>query len=110
MGENIYLQYRRERENVESIEVEGAFIVYKFLPQYCYIVDVYCIAELRESGISYELADKVENVAKQRGYTKMLGSVDTTAINPETGLKACFKQGYKILRLEGSMIWLHKEI
>lgn len=107
---DLFLQYKKERENVENIQVDGAFITFKFLKEYCYIEDVYCVAELRDSGIAYELASKVEEVAKKKGYKKMLGSVDTAANNPEAGLKACFSQGYKILNLQGSVIWLHKEI
>jgi GNAT superfamily N-acetyltransferase len=108
--EDLYLKYRKEREGIEYIAVEGAFIVFKDAGDYCYIEDVYCIPELRQSGISYELAKKVEEMAKKAGYKKMLGSVNITANNPEIGLKACFNNGYKILKLEGSIIWLHKEI
>jgi hypothetical protein len=110
MSKNIYLQYRQERENLQSIEVEGAFATYKFVNDYCYLEDVYAIPELRGSKISYELATMVEAAAKKAGYKKMLGSVDIAAANPEISLKACFTQGYKILKLEGSVIWLSKEI
>lgn len=108
--EDLFLKYKQERENVKNIQVEGAFITYKFLPEYVYIEDVYCLPELRTSGIAYELAEKVEEIARKAGYKKMLGSVDTAAKNPEIGLQACFKQGYKILNLQGSVIWLQKEI
>lgn len=107
---DLFLAYKKERENVQNIQVDGAFITYKFLAEYCYIEDVYCVNELRTSGISYELATKVENLAKKAGYKKMLGSVDVRAKNPEYGLKMCLKHGYKILKLEGNIIWLSKEI
>ena len=105
---DLFLQYKKERENVESIQVDGAFITYKFLQDYCYIEDVYCVPELRTSGIAHELATKVEIIARENGFTKMLGSVDTNASCPEQSLKACFNNGYKILNLQGSVIWLHK--
>lgn len=73
-------------------------------------MDVFCVKELRDSGIVYELASKVEALAKNSGYSKMLGSVDTKALSPEAGLQACFNQGYKILKVDGSVIWLQKEI
>jgi hypothetical protein len=108
--DDLFLRYKQERENVYNIQVEGAFITYKFLKDYCYIEDVYCIPELRTSGIAYELASKVEAIALKAGYKKMLGSVDVQGANPEVGLQACFKNGYKILKLEGRVIWLVKEI
>ena len=108
--DDIYLKYRKEREGIEYILVEGAFAVFKDAGDYCYLEDIYCIDALRGSKISYELAQKVEDIAKKAGYKKMLGSVDIQAKNPEISLKACFNQGYKILKLDGSIIWLHKEI
>lgn len=107
---DLFLKYKKERENVESIQVDGAFITYKWLKDYCYIEDVYCVAELRDSGIAHELAEKVEKLAKAKGYRRMLGSVDTAANEPERSLRACFNNGFKILNLQGSVIWLVKEI
>ena len=109
-NKDLFLRYKQERENIEHIQVDGAFITYKFLQDYCYIEDVYCVPELRTSGIAYELAEKVEKIAKERGYLKMLGSVDTNGANPEIGLQACFKHNYKILKLESHVIWLVKEL
>lgn len=107
---DLFLQYKKERENVESIQVDGAFITYKWLQDYCYIEDVYCVPELRDSGIAHELAEKVAEKAKLRGYKKLLGSVDTSANNPEKSLKACFNDGFKILKLDNKVIWLVKEL
>jgi len=107
---DLFLQYKLERENVQNIQVDGAFITYKMLKEYCYIEDVYCVPELRDSGIAHELSAKVEVIAKKAGHIKMLGSVDTSAKNPEQGLRACFNDNYKILKIEGSVIWLYKEL
>lgn len=108
--DDLYLKYRKEREGIEYIVVEGAFITFKGFGDYCYIEDLYCIPELRDSGIIKDLVNKVEDIAKKAGYEKLLGSVDINAKNAELNLKSCFNHGYRILKLEGSMIWLHKEI
>lgn len=108
--DDLYLKYRKEREGIDYIHVEGAFATYKYVQDFCYLEDIYCIPELRDSGISHELANKVEEEAKSKGYKKMLGSVDINTNMPERSLRACFNHGYKILKLEGSVIWLHKEI
>lgn len=107
---DLFLKYKKEREGVESISVEGAFITYKWLKDYCYIEDVYCVPELRKTGIAHELSKSVEKLAKENGYKKLLGSVDTTMTNPEQSLIACFNDGFKILNLQGNIIWLNKEI
>lgn len=107
---DLFLRYKKERENVESIQVDGGFITYKFLPDYCYIEDFYIVPELRRTGLIYDLASQVEEIARKQGYLKMLGSVVIDTNNPEISLIGCLKHGYKILKLEGNIIWLHKEL
>lgn len=106
----LFLKYKKEREGIEYINVEGAFITYKLLPDYCYIEDVFCEPNLRKSGLSHELSKQVEKIAKEKGYKAMLGSVDVSMTNPEQSLRACFNDGYKILNLQGSVVWLRKEL
>lgn len=107
---DLFLKYKKEREGVESISVEGAFITYKLLKDFCYIEDIYCEPNLRKTGISHELSKQVEKIALEKGYTKLLGSVDVAMKNPEQSLRACFNDGFKILNIQGSVIWLQKEI
>jgi len=110
MSNDLFLNYKKEREGIEYIKVNGAFITYKFLPEYCYIEDIYCEPHLRNSGLYHELSKQVETIAKEKGYKAMLGSVDVSMKNPEQSLRACFNDGYKILNLQGSVIWLRKEL
>lgn len=108
--EDLFLKYKQERENVQYIQVEGAFITYKMLPEYVYIEDFYCIQELRGSGIVQELATKVEEIAKKAGYKKMLGSIVVGTAGAEKSLVNSLKHGYKLLKLDQTTIWIYKEI
>jgi GNAT superfamily N-acetyltransferase len=108
--DDIYLKYRKEREGIEYILVEGAFATFKPLKEHLYLEDLYCIPELRDSGIIHDLVNKVEDIAKKAGYKKILGSVDVSTKNAEANLVSCIKHGYKILKLDNSLIWLEKEI
>lgn len=107
---DLFLRYKQERENIQSIQVDGAFITYKLLPEYCYIEDFYVVPELRGSGLIYELASKVEQIAKEAGYKKMLGSVVIGTNGAEISLIGCLKHDYKLLKLEGNTIWLVKHL
>ena len=107
---DLFLKYRQEREGIEYILEKNGFATYKFLKDFCYLEDIYVTPDARKKGIAYELSQKVEFIAKKEGYTKMLGSVDISAKNPEISLMACFSDGYKILKLDNNIIWLHKEI
>jgi len=107
---DLFLKYKKEREGAESISVDGAFITYKFLQDFCYVEDIYCEPHLRKTGLAHELSKQVEAIAKEKGFKKLLGSVDVSRANPERSLRACFNDGFKILNLQGSVIWLQKEI
>lgn len=108
--DDLYLKYRKEREGIEYILVDGAFATFKPLKDHLYFEDIYCIPELRDSGIIKDLTNKVEDIAKKSGYSKLLGSVDISTKNAERNLVSCIKHGYKIIKLDGSVIWLQKEI
>jgi len=107
---DLFLKYKKEREGIEFIEADGAFITYKFLNDFCYIEDIYCEPQLRKTGLAHDLSKQVEKIASDKGFKKLLGSVDVSRSNPERSLIACFNDGFKILNLQGSVIWLQKEI
>lgn len=108
--DDLFIKYKLERENVHTIQVDGGFIMYKYLPDFCYIEDFYVVPELRGSGLIYKLANQVEDIAKKAGINKMLGSVVLGSEGAERSLAGCLKHGYKLLKLEGNVIWLQKEI
>lgn len=107
---DLYKEYLKERENAELIYTEFGFITYKFLPEHCYIEDIYIVPEKRKSGLGVELEALVIEIAKALGYKKVLGSVCTDANNWKTSQKVLEKIGYVPLSQEGNVIYFEKEI
>ena len=107
---SLYAQYALERSNITVLENEYGFITYMFTPEYCYIEDLFVIKEKRNTKVAYELAESVTKLAKDAGYSKLLGSVCVTANGGEHSLTRLIQYGFKLKSLEGNMIYLTKDI
>jgi len=112
----MYADYLKEREDKEILEDEQGFVIYGYncVPgltfAHVYIQDVYTKPEHRQKGVAKKLADKVAQMAKDQGHTSLLGSVDGTANNAHESLLVLIAYGMKLFHVEGSMIWMIKEI
>lgn len=76
MSKSLYAQYTEEREKAIIIERPHGFAVYKIEPDHVYLQDIFIVREQRKSGLAFELFNEVIQIAKELGYTKLLGSVD----------------------------------
>jgi GNAT superfamily N-acetyltransferase len=108
--ESNYALYIREREGKEILEDELGFATYVFLPEHCYIEDIFVRQEYRSSGHASRYADAIAEIAKERGYKKLLGSVCPTAKGSDTSLKVLQAYGFKLSSSDRNMIYLEKEI
>lgn len=110
MSIELFKQYLLERENTELISTEQGFITYRFEPEYCYIIDIYVLPEHRKSGLGVKLEEMVIVRAKEKGYNKLLGSVDLNANNYVDSLAILERINYKQAWQDGSTLYLIKGI
>ncbi len=108
---SLFADYMKERENVETLEFEKGFITFKMLPDNSiYMKDIYVIPEARREGVGTFLTDKVCEIAKERGCSKVFGSVCIDASNCTDSMKAQLAYGMKLHSIKGNMIYLVKDI
>lgn len=98
---SLYKQYLKEREGLETLELEHGFATYKLRGPDCYIVDIYVVPEMRKHGIAAFIADQIADIAKSHGYRMLTGSVDNRA----NGAKA----SHKVLQAYGMRPYLKDE-
>lgn len=103
-------EYKKERENAIVIEDEYGFVVAKELEDYMYIEDIFVVKEKRQSKIAFSYADKITELAKEKGYTKLLGSVDPKANGSTVSLKVILAYGFKLYQMDNNLIYFIKEI
>ena len=107
---SLYGKYVKEKEDRGIIEGKDFFLTYKFEEHWCYIVDIYVAPEARSSGLITKVSLKCEKIARKKGYTKMLGSVDISTKSPEIPAIGMMRHGYKFYKLVGSTIFFLKDL
>lgn len=107
---SLYGDYIKEREDKEIIEDQYGFATFVFLPEHCYIVDIYVKPEFRKQNIASKYADQITVMARERGYSKLLGSVAMKAHGVTTSLRVLLAYGFKLQESNADMIYLVKEI
>ncbi len=110
MDKSLYGKYIEEKEDRHIIEGDDYFLTYKFEQDWCYIVDIYVTPNKRKKGLITKISLQCEDIARKKGYTKMLGSIDISTHNPEVPAIAMINHGYKFFKLVGSVIYLIKDL
>jgi predicted GNAT superfamily acetyltransferase len=107
---SLYAQYIQERLGKHIVESDKGFATYYFINEGVYIEDLYVVPEARQSGEATRLADEIASIAKQKGYTKMYGSVKPTSKNSTTSLKVLLAYGFELLEAGPDAVILVKGI
>lgn len=106
-----YAKYIEEKTVKSIIETDDGFVTYGFPdPNTVYIEDVYIIPERRQSHLATELADKVLSIAKERGCTRMLGSVIPSNKNSTVSLKVLIAYGMELQSSSNDFILFSRSI
>jgi GNAT superfamily N-acetyltransferase len=109
---SLYAQYVKEREGLDLLEKEEAFLTYTINADqgYIFIQDLYVIPEKRRSQVASQLADEVVSIAVQQGCSILYGQVDTRANQWERSAKVLEGYGMSAFKTENSMIYFKKNI
>lgn len=105
-----YGNYIEERLGKFIVENEKGFATYLYENDYVYIEDIYVNPKHRVKGVASKFADTIAAEAVNKGYSRMIGSVAVNANNPTASAKVLLAYGFKILNVEGKMIYFEKKI
>lgn len=108
---SLYADYLRERTNDEILESDQGFATYRFTDdKTVYIVDIYVVPVDRDRGLASDIADSIVGIAKQRGCTRLLGSVVPSTKGSTTSLQVLLGYGMKLESSGQDFILFSKEI
>lgn len=110
---SLYSKCIMEKEGKEIIEEEHGYATYEFLEDNtCYIVDIFVEKEYRNDLYASKLADKITDIAKERGCTMLVGSVCLDMGGVDSSVKVLHKYGMRISHIDDNdnMIYFKKEI
>ena len=112
----MYAAYLLESQSKHMLETPHGFLTYGFncVPgvsfPHVYIVDLYVIPSARKTRVASEMADKVADIARERGITKMIGSVGLENNGSDTSLRVLQGYGMKLYAATAGAIWMIKDI
>lgn len=108
---SLYAEYLKERTSDLILECESGFATYRYPDDHTvYIVDIYCLPEFRKSGVAKAMADKVVGEAKEKGCTRLLGSVVPSVKNSTVSMKALLAYGLSLDSSTNDFILFKKDI
>jgi ribosomal protein S18 acetylase RimI-like enzyme len=112
----MYAEYLKEREGKDILQHEHGFAIYGFncVPgvdfPHCYLQDIWTAPALRKSGVARSMADKIAQMAKDKGIRIMFGSVDGNAKGAHASLQVLIAYGMKLYSINDSTAWFFKEL
>lgn len=107
---SLYGEYIKERRDRDIVENEKGFATYVFMPKGVYIEDIYIRPDYRKQGIGREFADKIKDIALEKGVTKMYGSVVPSTKGSTNSLKALLSYGFSLDSSSNDFIILYKDL
>jgi len=106
----MFAEYIKERENKECIFSDKGFATFLFENKTCYIESIYVKQEHRKSGEASRLADKITEIAVEKGCNLLMGSVSPMANGSTASLKVLLAYGFNLVSSTNNFIILSKEI
>lgn len=93
-SQSLYARYIQERLGDHIIETPLGFATYRFPDEKTvYIVDIYVPPEHRKHGVTRDILAVIMGIAKQKGCTKLIGSVVPSTKGSTESLKFLLAHG-----------------
>lgn len=106
-----YADYLREKTNDFIVETEKGFATYRYINENTvYIVELYIVPEFRKETLASAIADSIVYEAKNKGCTKLLGSVVPSNKNSTMSVKVLLAYGMTLESSSNDFIVFKKEI
>ena len=107
---SLFANYRKERLGKDTLESPIGFATFEFADDVVYIEDIYVIPEHRKSGEASRLADRICDIARDRGCKRVMGSVAPQANGATESCKVLLAYGFKIFKSTPDLVYFVKEL
>lgn len=108
---SLYAEYIKEQTHGHIIETEIGFATYVFVDaETCYIKDIYVRPEYRLAHHASDISALIEDLAREKGCKRLLGSVVPSAKNGTRSLKVLLAYGFQLLSSSNDIIYFVKDL
>lgn len=109
--DSLYAKYIKERTDDEILENEYGFATYRFLNEnQCYIVDIFVVESMRKKGVASAMADHIADLAKEKGCTALLGTVNPSCKGATESIQTLIAFGMTVSSSTDNIIIFKKGI
>jgi len=106
-----YANYLIEKTDCSIVETEEGFATYRFTDDRAiYIVDIYVSSDFRKSGVASKFADRIAEIGRGKGLSKMYGSINLGTKDCTASLKVLLAYGFQLNSCTNNFLLLDKEI
>ena len=109
-GTTMLKEYFKEIQNLDIIENEYGFILYRITDENLHIQHMYVKPKARAMKVATILADELVAKAKAEGCTTMTGDIEPTNQNATDSMKFILSYGLKVLEASENEIIFYKHI
>ncbi len=112
----MYAEYLKETHNKHLLEAPEGFLTYGFdcVPgvsdPHVYIEDLYVRPDYRRTHVASAMADKVAEIARERGCKLMFGTVNARTSDPNRSLRVLQGYGMRLCSIAADTLWMVKDI
>lgn len=107
---SLYADYLHERTDDQMFENGYGFVIYKYIDDTVYIIDIYIKPDMRRKNLAASLADMVVEKAKGKGCKALIGSVMPSAKGSTDSLKVLLGYGMTLVSSGDNCIFFRKDI
>lgn len=112
---DMYAEYIKERENFETYVLQGVlepigFGTYQIQDKQVYLRDLFVRPALRNNRYATAIANKISEIARNLGCTKMLGSVLLSTGQSTESTKILLAYGFQIQKCSETFILFEKDL
>jgi GNAT superfamily N-acetyltransferase len=107
---SLYGDYIKEREGKEIIEDHRGFASFSFMQDVVMINDLYVVPQYRQNKVGSEFANKIVDLAKQKGCKFMYCTVDINTNGSSESMAAILAYGFKLDQYINNLILLKRSI
>lgn len=94
---SMYAEYLREKTSDLIIETVEGFATYRYVDEKTvYIIDLYIAPGFRKNDVASSMADQIVAEAKQKGCSKLLGSVVPSNKNSTASVQVLLAYGMSL--------------
>lgn len=103
-------QYFKEISGKDIVESDKGFVTYMFLEDGCYIQDAYILPKHRNTGECSKFVNKIEMIAKEKGFKRLYTTVRPSANGSTASLCVAIGLGFKLKFSHNDAIVFEKDI